>query len=87
MAFGLLYLIAIRVFGWLCCSAAARRPRTRRSWCSVMRSRCSGVRSPGRSRTGPTARLITSEPGCDSVTVAAEDLFVIETPGGGEYGA
>ena len=49
----------------------------------VMRSRCSGVRSPGRSRTGPTARLITSEPGCDSVTVAAEDLFVIETPGGG----
>ncbi len=36
-----------------------------------------------RKRTGPTARLITSEPGCDSVTVAAGDLFVIETPGGG----
>jgi N-methylhydantoinase B/oxoprolinase/acetone carboxylase alpha subunit len=25
--------------------------------------------------------------GCDSVTVAAGDLFVIETPGGGGYGA
>ena len=25
--------------------------------------------------------------GCDSVTVAAGDLFVIETPAGGEYGA
>ena len=24
---------------------------------------------------------------CDSVTVAAGDLFVIETPGGGGYGA
>ena len=32
--------------GW-CCWAAARRPRTRRSWCSVMRSRCCAVRSPG----------------------------------------
>src|ERR1039457_3313940 len=30
----------------------------RRSWCSVMRSRCCGVRSPGRSRTGPTGRRI-----------------------------
>ena len=31
-------------------------PGTRRSWCSVMRSRCSGARSPGPSQTGPTAR-------------------------------
>ncbi|MGO9081195.1 MAG: hydantoinase B/oxoprolinase family protein [Streptosporangiaceae bacterium] len=30
---------------------------------------------------------ITSMRGCDSVTVAAGDLFVIETPGGGGYGA
>jgi len=25
--------------------------------------------------------------GCDPVTVAAGDLFVVETPGGGGYGA
>src|ERR1017187_546095 len=42
----LLYLIMIRVFG-CCCWDAARRPRTCRSWCCVMRSRCYGVRSPG----------------------------------------
>ncbi|MGO8978030.1 MAG: hydantoinase B/oxoprolinase family protein [Streptosporangiaceae bacterium] len=29
---------------------------------------------------------ITPMRGCDSVTVAAGDLFVIETPGGGGYG-
>ena len=46
----LLYLIMIRVFGWLMLLVAARRPKRRRSWCSVMRSRCSVVRSPGPGR-------------------------------------
>jgi putative transposase len=36
----------------------------RRSWCSAMRPRCSGARSPGRSRTGPTGRCWRRWPGC-----------------------
>ena len=36
-----------------CFSAADRRPKIRRSWCFVMRSRCSDVTSPGPGQTGP----------------------------------
>jgi hypothetical protein len=36
----------------------------RTSWCSGMRSRCSGDRSPGPSRTGPTGRSWRRWPGC-----------------------
>jgi Homeodomain-like domain len=60
------------------CSAAARRPKTRRSWCSVMRSLCSVVRSPGPSRTGPTAPSWRHWPGCCQLLLRAHRLV---TPG------
>jgi Protein kinase domain len=44
------------------CLAAARHPRTRRSWCCATRSRCSAARCPG--RTGPTAPSWRHWPGC-----------------------
>jgi len=38
-------------------------------------------------RPGAVPAVDTPVRGCDSVTVAAGDLFVIEKPGGGGYGA
>ena len=46
MSLRLLYLIMIRVFGWLVLLGRGHASKTRRSSFSVMRSRCSAVRSP-----------------------------------------
>ena len=56
MCVRLLYLIMVRVLGWLVPLGRPQDlPGTPRSWCSVMRSRYSAVRSPSPDRTGPTA--------------------------------
>jgi len=53
----LLYLIMIRVFGWLLLLGRCQVSKDAEiPLCSVMKSRCSGVRSSDRSRTGPTGR-------------------------------
>jgi hypothetical protein len=63
VSFRLLYLMVIRVSAGRYCRAAARRPGTPRSWGSVMRSRCSGVKSPGPKPTGLTGRSWRHWPG------------------------
>jgi hypothetical protein len=60
----LLCLIMMGSLAGCCCWAAAGRSRMRRSWCSVMKSWCSGARSPGPSRTGPTAPSWRHYPSC-----------------------
>ncbi|MEV5704998.1 hydantoinase B/oxoprolinase family protein [Actinoallomurus sp. NPDC052274] len=40
----------------------------------------------GRQRVGHAAGSVTTTRGCDSLPVGAEDVFVVETPGGGGHG-
>ena len=60
MCVRLLYLITVGSWAGWCCWAAARHPRTPRSWCSVMRARYSAVRSPGPGRTGPARAILAA---------------------------
>ena len=54
MTLRLLYLILIRVFGWLALLGRSQASKDAEIMGYGMRWRCCGVRSPGRSWTGPT---------------------------------
>ena len=48
----LVNVFIVRAFGWLVLLARSDTPKTRRSWCCGMRSRCCAVMSPVRGRAG-----------------------------------
>jgi hypothetical protein len=61
------------------CWAAARRPRTLRSWCSAMKSPSCAARSPVPGQTGPTGQswprwLACCPPGCAAIAWSRQEL-------------